>query len=531
MSSDSSTTIDPAPETGDEPDRDRPTFRVAGELATGVSPSAARYERGKEIARGGLGRVTSALDRTFQREVALKELHERTEQGMRRFVREGLTTARLQHPGIVPILDAGTWESGDPFLVMKLLEGQTLAEELATRTTTEARIALLPNLLAVADALGYAHEQGVVHRDVKPANIMLGTHGETILLDWGVAHDSAASQLETRGQGRGPEPIAIAPDANEQLTVAGSLAGTVRYMSPEQARGEPSVPGFDVYSLGLTIATVLSGRVPHDGDSQAQILERLRTGKAVAPTLPVDTPADLAAIVAKATTTSGERYPHAGQLADDLRKYIAGQLVSARRYTRRQLFVRWLARNRIFVGVAAAALAVVAVIATVAVRSVVHERNIAIGEREAAEARARELVLLQARASLRADPTATIAWLKQYPIDAPYQDDVLAMVDEAAGRGVARHVWRSTSTPGDVTFTLDGGALAVAHRDGTLVRADLATGARRTLGAIDKPFLLVRSIPGVVLALDQDGGLHRVIGEGALEPRQSITITSRAYDM
>ena len=140
-------------------------------------------------------------------------------------------------------------------------------------------------------------------------------------------------------------------------------------------------------------------------------------------------------------------------------------------------------------------------------------------------------MLFQARASLRADPTATIAWLKQYPQDAQHQGEMLAMVDEAAGRGVARHIWRTESAPADVTFTFDDRALVIANRDGTLVRADVATGARRELGAIGKPWLLVRSTPGAVVALAQDGGLHRVVGDGALERRQSIAITQRAYDM
>src|SRR5262245_16932091 len=108
-----------------EPEREgrRTGFRLAIAAQPTASAAAARYARGAELARGGLGRVTSALDRTLQREVAIKELHQRTDQGVRRFVREGLTTARLQHPAIVPILDAGIWDSGDPYLVMKLLDG------------------------------------------------------------------------------------------------------------------------------------------------------------------------------------------------------------------------------------------------------------------------------------------------------------------------------------------------------------------------------------------------------------------------
>ena len=209
-------------------------------------------------------------------------------------------------------------------------------------------------------------------------------------------------------------------------------------------------------------------------------------------------------------------------LADDLRDFIAGKLVSARSYSRGQLLARWLRRNRLLVG----ALAVVLVIAGVAARSIVHERNLAVGEREAAEARARDLVLLQARASLRSDPTATIAWLKQYPADAPHQDEVLAIADEAAGRGVARHVWRGTSHTANVAFTRT--ALVAANRDGTLVQQDLATGARRTIGTADKPLRYVLATPGAVFALDQDGGIYRAAGDGALERRQTVPTPSRA---
>lgn len=473
-----------------------------GRLAAAVRTTGARsrYERGPEIARGGLGRVMTALDRTLQRPVAIKELHHPSQRGARRFVRESLTTARLQHPSIVPVLDAGTSELGDPYLVMKLLEGQTLSDAMRTRTTTEARLALLPNLLAVADALGYAHERGVVHRDVKPANIMIGTHGETMLLDWGIAHDPSATELETDGLGRGIEPRNRASE--EPLTVAGMVAGTFQFMSPEQARGEPPTPGFDVYSLGATIATVLAGELPFGGLEHDAILDSLRAGKSSIPSLPADISEDLVAIIEKATAAPSQRYAHAGLLANDLRKFIAGQLVSARRYTLRQLAARWIRKHRVLVGIAGAALAAVVVVAAIAYVAVVHERDHAL-------ARADDLILLQARASLRTDPTSAIAWLETYPETSPHQDEVLALADEAAGRGVARHLWQPADTIADLVFADDGRALVMALSDGQLLRGDLDTGDLHLIARLGAPPLFVNARGRALAVLDRDGWLYQ----------------------
>jgi len=478
MSDDDTVTKDGAPSvTG---------YRVAPSVTQ--IPRETRYRRGDEIARGGLGRVTEAFDQTLQRQVAIKELHQRTDQGRRRFELESLTTARLQHPAIVSVFDSGTWDSGEPFLVLQLLEGTTLAEEIAKRPTLDARLALIPNLLAIADALGYAHEQGVVHRDVKPSNIMLGQHGETVILDWGVAHDSART-----------------------TTTDDVLVGTPRFMSPEQARGEAPVPAFDVYSLGVTIATLLTGRQPFAELSGEAIVERLRDGACDVPPLPAEVPPDLASIVTKATASSA-RYEHAGELATDLRRFIAGKLVSARRYTRRELFARWVRRNRVLL----AAATIVIAIGAIAVGSVIRSRDAAIAERERAVARANEMILLEARSHMRTDPTATIAWLHEYPRSAPDQGDLLALVDEAEGRMVAKHVWYAGSSIVTARF-VDDTALTVVLRDGA-IRLDVATGMRAPSATPPPPTVRPAGSPAVSLVplLDGSASLRLATSPGEL---------------
>src|SRR5215813_12557875 len=128
------------------------------------------YEIIGEFARGGLGRILSARDRVLNRPVALKELIHGRGEATHRFLREALTTARLQHPNIVPVYEAGRWPSGEPFYAMKLVSGRPLDRVIAEATTLADRLALLPRLASAADAIAYAHSQRVIHRDLKPAN-------------------------------------------------------------------------------------------------------------------------------------------------------------------------------------------------------------------------------------------------------------------------------------------------------------------------------------------------------------------------
>jgi serine/threonine protein kinase len=186
-----------------------------------VSPSA--YQRGRALGAGGLGVVVEARDARLGRTVALKELRSDSRASAARFVREALVTARLQHPGIVPIYEAGRWPDGAPFYAMKLVAGTSLAQAITARPTLGERLALLPALIAATEAIAYAHAQRVIHRDLKPHNIMLGEFGETLVIDWGLAKDLAAP-ASTDG-GDSADGVTSGDSAPEH-TAAGAVLGT-----------------------------------------------------------------------------------------------------------------------------------------------------------------------------------------------------------------------------------------------------------------------------------------------------------------
>src|SRR5262245_4589876 len=199
------------------------------------------YRISGEVAQGGIGRILRARDERLDRPVALKEL--RTSAGVvaeDRFVREALLTARLQHPSIVPLYEAGRWPTGEPFYAMKYVAGRSLLDVILERRTLEQRLALLPHVLAVAEAMAYAHSERIIHRDLKPANILVGDFGETVVIDWGLAKDLSEEQREScvgmgevaavsEGSGASDEPArhGDTPRAPvEALTMHGAVMGT-----------------------------------------------------------------------------------------------------------------------------------------------------------------------------------------------------------------------------------------------------------------------------------------------------------------
>jgi len=345
------------------------------------------YAQRAVLTHGGMGRIVRARDRRLRRTVAIKELRADNPELRARFEREALLTARLQHPSIVSIHEAGRWPSGEPFYAMKLVPGRSLDKAISAARSLEQRLALLPHVIAVADALAYAHSEHVIHRDLKPGNVMVGEFGETVVIDWGLAKDldgTAVGAEPAAGPYRTSEPPAVE-------TIVGEVLGTPAYMPPEQAAGEPVDERADVYSIGAILYHLLAGAAPYGGSTSAEVLAAVKRGppsrlgerqEHVAP--------DLLAIVDRAMARHPEaRYPTARELADDLRRFQAGQLVGAHQYSLRQLLRRWLRRYRTAVAVAAVAGVVLAVVGAISVRRIVREERRANQQRAlAAEHRA-----------------------------------------------------------------------------------------------------------------------------------------------
>ncbi|HEY1557449.1 MAG TPA: serine/threonine-protein kinase [Kofleriaceae bacterium] len=352
------------------------------------------YALGREIARGGMGRIWVARDRRLGREVALKEVLGASPAVLRRFEREARITARLQHPSIVSVYEAGAWPSGEPFYAMRLVSGQSLDEAIAAARGFDQRLALLPNLLAVADAMAYAHGQKVIHRDLKPRNVVVGEFGETVVIDWGLAkdlRDAGASSLD------GAAPASVDPPSSSSApgeTTAGDVLGTPSYMPVEQAAGQAVDERVDVYAIGAMLYHVLAGEPPYREPTSAEVIAAVMTG----PPPPIrerapETPGELVAILERAMARERDgRYATARELADDLRRFQTGQLVGAHHYSLRQLLRRWIRRHRTALAAVAAALVVAAVVGVIALRRVLEadrvieqQRGEAIANRKSAE--------------------------------------------------------------------------------------------------------------------------------------------------
>ena len=434
-----------------------------------------RYQVTGEVGYGGVGRVLRAVDQVLDRPVAVKELLAASEAMRRRFVREALITARLQHPSIVPVYDAGRLGDRSPFYAMKLVSGRPLDKAIAETTTLAQRLALLPTVLAIADAMAYAHSERVVHRDLKPGNVLVGNYGETIVIDWGLAKDLAADE---------PDALDAGPYRTAALdkTVAGTLLGTPAYMAPEQAAGEPVDERADVYALGAIMYHVISGATPHEGNTLEEVVHRVISGdvRPLAEREP-EVPRDLAAIVNKAMAVkSAERYPNANGLADDLRRFLTGQLVASHSYGTRELLRRWVKRHRAALTVALAALVVVAVVGIVSVARIVRAGRAADHAAAVATEKLADLLTEQGRQELLAgQPARAAAYLGQALAQNRAPDvAVRSLLGEAMHSLDAQRssLEGHTAELTSVAFSPDGQRIVTASRDATAKVWDAATG-------------------------------------------------------
>jgi eukaryotic-like serine/threonine-protein kinase len=342
-------------------DSTRTAYSTAASVAQPVVAPAhlhapERYKILGEHGRGGLGRVSRAHDLELDRDVAIKELHSRSASGEARFIREAMITARLEHPGIVPVHEAGRWPDGTPYYAMKLVAGRPLRELIAERTTVDQRIGLLHHVIAVADAIAYAHGRNIIHRDLKPANVVIGDFGETIVIDWGLAKDLSSTDDATTVEGSSPA------QHRGDLTAAGAVLGTPSYMAPEQERGEHVDQRADVFAIGAMLWELCSlQKVPPVNLRQRRRLLR-DSG--------IDE--DLAIIIDKALDPDrSKRYSDAAALAADLKAFKSGVRISARSYSLYAMLAHWTRRHR------ALALSVVAILTLGAVGSALYVRNIA----------------------------------------------------------------------------------------------------------------------------------------------------------
>ncbi len=400
------TVVEATAQRKEETSNDEMPTLVTGKAGSAAVPEgqANRFRLLRLHDEGGLGRVYLANDHELDRTVALKEIKESLADDVAsqsRFILEAEITGGLEHPGVVPVYGFGRYDDDRPYYAMRFIRGGSLRLAIedyhANRSSADTLglRRLLRRFIDVCNVMTYAHQRGVLHRDLKPSNVMLGHHGETLVVDWGLAKtlgdDSdidSSKGLDTKWS---ITETALVPRSGSTFddTILGKAIGSPPYMSPEQARGEHDQlgPATDIYSLGAILYAILTNRPPIEASTLAKVLSRVRLGDVPRPrSIVADVPKPLESIAMKALSLNPtDRYDKVEAMIQDVENFLADEPVMAHQESIPERVWRVSRRHRAWVRASAIAMIAITCVSVVAAVSMHRQRQLTEREKVRAE--------------------------------------------------------------------------------------------------------------------------------------------------
>jgi WD40 repeat protein len=445
-----------------------------------------------ELARGGMGVILEGLDPIVRRDLVIKVLRDdlaSSPDAVARFIEEAQIQGQLEHPSICPVHELGVDALDRPFFAMKRVNGRSLQQMLREQLRGQGRKnephslrELLGVFLKVCDAVAFAHSRGVVHRDLKPDNIMVGEFGEVLVMDWGIA-----KLLESEGDGSA-RVTSHRRDGSAFETRGGSVLGTPSYMSPEQASGQVAAVDerSDVYALCGVLYAILTLTPPIEGDDSKAALEKVRRNQIDRPSARAPhrkIPADLEAATMKGLAANrSDRYQSVTELRSEIVAFLEGRTLSAATYSFADIARKWAARHRSLAVAAAICAAVLLVGALVDVIQLTRSRRATEGALRQAEVRLAEGLVLQARALAIAE-----RWkdARDRYVEAGKAFDKLAIAHPESDLGILETYHRAPPPLMEMRATdreiralaiTPDGRLALSGQDNTMKLWDIVTG-------------------------------------------------------